>query len=207
MTAYERLIDDAVDGDLTLFARADSVAAAWGIVDSLLDGRSDEPPALSTGNLGASCWRRLGGTGGRLARTWSEVDVVVRVVVSPSEGEAADLAADTVTSLLAEAIATRGTASLALSGGKTPAGMVRKLAIRDVAWASVHVFQVDERAVSLNDPARNWSMLQPLVECVPESNRHPMPVEASDADLKYWAAAHCCGVSATTRRRSSRSRH
>jgi glucose-6-phosphate 1-dehydrogenase len=46
MSAYERLIDDAVEGDLTLFARSDSVAAAWGIVDSLLDGRSEEPPEL-----------------------------------------------------------------------------------------------------------------------------------------------------------------
>ena len=29
MTAYERLIDDAMDGDPTLFARADAVAASW----------------------------------------------------------------------------------------------------------------------------------------------------------------------------------
>ncbi len=44
MTAYERLIDDAMDGDPTLFARADAVAASWQIVDSVLDGRSDEVP-------------------------------------------------------------------------------------------------------------------------------------------------------------------
>lgn len=44
MTAYERLIDDAVDGDPTLFARSDAVATSWKIVDSLLDGRSDERP-------------------------------------------------------------------------------------------------------------------------------------------------------------------
>ena len=46
MTAYERLIDDAMDGDPTLFARADAVAASWSIVDSLLDGRSSEPPEI-----------------------------------------------------------------------------------------------------------------------------------------------------------------
>jgi glucose-6-phosphate 1-dehydrogenase len=46
MTAYERLIDDAMDGDPTLFARADAVAASWSIVDNLLDGRSDEAPEL-----------------------------------------------------------------------------------------------------------------------------------------------------------------
>ncbi len=46
MTAYERLIDDAMDGDPTLFARSDAVAASWTIVDSLLDGRSEEAPEL-----------------------------------------------------------------------------------------------------------------------------------------------------------------
>lgn len=46
MTAYERLIDDAMDGDPTLFARADAVGVSWQIVDSLLDGRSDETPEL-----------------------------------------------------------------------------------------------------------------------------------------------------------------
>ena len=46
MSAYERLIDDAVDGDLTLFARTDAVAASWTIVDSILDGRSGELPEM-----------------------------------------------------------------------------------------------------------------------------------------------------------------
>ncbi len=46
MTAYERLIDDAIDGDPTLFARADAVGASWRIVDTLLDGRTREAPEL-----------------------------------------------------------------------------------------------------------------------------------------------------------------
>ena len=37
MTDYERLLDDAMDGDQTLFARSDAVAAAWRIVDNVLD--------------------------------------------------------------------------------------------------------------------------------------------------------------------------
>jgi len=36
MTAYERLLDDAMSGDQTLFARSDAVAAAWQIVDELI---------------------------------------------------------------------------------------------------------------------------------------------------------------------------
>ena len=43
MTAYERLLDDAMEGDQTLFARSDAVAAAWKIVDELIevDGRDE----------------------------------------------------------------------------------------------------------------------------------------------------------------------
>ena len=33
---YERLLDDAIAGDATLFARQDLVEAAWGIVNPLL---------------------------------------------------------------------------------------------------------------------------------------------------------------------------
>ncbi len=36
MTAYERLLGDALRGDAALFARADSVDAAWAIVDEVL---------------------------------------------------------------------------------------------------------------------------------------------------------------------------
>jgi glucose-6-phosphate 1-dehydrogenase len=37
---YERLIGDAMEGDLTLFARQDAVEAAWAIVDPVLDSRN-----------------------------------------------------------------------------------------------------------------------------------------------------------------------
>lgn len=36
MDAYERLLDDAMDGDPTLFSRQDGVEAAWAIVDPIL---------------------------------------------------------------------------------------------------------------------------------------------------------------------------
>ena len=38
MSAYERLIGDAMKGDHTLFARADSVEFAWSVVEGVLDG-------------------------------------------------------------------------------------------------------------------------------------------------------------------------
>jgi glucose-6-phosphate 1-dehydrogenase len=44
--AYERLLLDAMQGDAALFARADEIELAWGLVDPILDGwaRPDAPP-------------------------------------------------------------------------------------------------------------------------------------------------------------------
>ena len=41
MDAYERLLGDAMEGDPTLFARYDTVEAAWRIVDPVIHGPSD----------------------------------------------------------------------------------------------------------------------------------------------------------------------
>jgi glucose-6-phosphate 1-dehydrogenase len=38
MDAYERLLGEAMEGDPTLFAREDSVVAAWAIVQPILGG-------------------------------------------------------------------------------------------------------------------------------------------------------------------------
>jgi glucose-6-phosphate 1-dehydrogenase len=56
MLPYERLLGDALRGDPTLFARQDSVEAAWGIVDRLLAaGPQAEPYAPGTwGPAGAA---------------------------------------------------------------------------------------------------------------------------------------------------------
>lgn len=74
---------------------------------------------------------------------------------------------------------------MALSGGSTPAPMVSRLSACDVPWAAVQLLQVDERQVSADDPDRNWSMFRPLAEVIAPENRHPMPVEAADADVRY----------------------
>jgi 6-phosphogluconolactonase len=81
------------------------------------------------------------------------------------------------------AVATRGIFTLAVSGGSTPAEMLRALAGEDVPWPSVHIFQVDERVAPAGDPDRNFTH---LAECLlshaplaPEQI-HAMPVEESD---------------------------
>lgn len=93
---------------------------------------------------------------------------------------------------LLHAVQERGLATLALSGGRSPWGMFERLASENVEWNRVHVFQVDERIVPLDDSARNWRhfLKSPLAQRIPPENRHPMPVEAEDAELavgKYSA--------------------
>jgi glucose-6-phosphate 1-dehydrogenase len=58
MTAYERLLGDAMAGDATLFARQDAVEAAWAIVDRVLDGAA-APFAYEPGSWGPAEADRL----------------------------------------------------------------------------------------------------------------------------------------------------
>lgn len=94
-------------------------------------------------------------------------------------------AAEFIAVQLGHAVRQRGRATLAVSGGRTPWAMFGRLAALDVAWASVHLFQVDERIVPLDDEARNWKHLlaTPLAARIPAVQRHPMPVEVGDAGL------------------------
>ena len=41
--AYERLLLDGMQGDATLYARGDSVEAAWKFVDPILDAWENDP--------------------------------------------------------------------------------------------------------------------------------------------------------------------
>ena len=45
-SAYATLLNDCMRGDATLFDRADSVEAAWGLVAPILDAWCDGPPAI-----------------------------------------------------------------------------------------------------------------------------------------------------------------
>jgi len=52
ISAYERLIGDALRGDPSLFARQDSIEAAWRIVNGLLDSETMAPRSYSDGGWG-----------------------------------------------------------------------------------------------------------------------------------------------------------
>ena len=72
--------------------------------------------------------------------------------------DGADLAeglADAVSAALADAIAARGKATIAVSGGSTPKAFFKALSGRDIDWGKVTVTLVDERFVPADNPRSN----------------------------------------------------
>lgn len=63
--------------------------------------------------------------------------------------------ADRVSSALADAIAARGKATIAVSGGSTPKAFFKALSGRDIDWSKVTVTLVDERFVPADNPRSN----------------------------------------------------
>jgi len=108
-------------------------------------------------------------------------------------GAAAVRAAELIAGRIADAIRARGLASIALSGGTTPADMFVALAGAEVDWTRVHVFQVDERFVTPDDPARNWLFIQSAFDrsWIPASQMHAMPVDddAPEVAMTEYAGA------------------
>ena len=91
-----------------------------------------------------------------------------------------EAAADALARPLLAALRHKPRASLALSGGTTPWPALRTLALADIDWSRIDVYQVDERPAPPGDPARNLvGLAATLLDHVPASI-HPMPVEASD---------------------------
>ena len=72
----------------------------------------------------------------------------------------AQKAANLIAKEAREAVQMRGKFLMAVSGGKTPWIMLRDLALEDVPWSGIHVFQVDERIAPEDDPDRNLTHLR-----------------------------------------------
>ncbi len=106
---------------------------------------------------------------------------------APSPESAAQTAARLIAELLAHAVAERGRASLAVSGGSTPGLMVSALAEQlQVPWREIDVFQVDERVAPDGDPARNLALLAPLRALPHPPCIHAMGVADGDLDAAAW---------------------
>jgi 6-phosphogluconolactonase len=98
--------------------------------------------------------------------------------------DAASLAAQAATFVAARAraaLADHGRFSFAVSGGKTPWAMFAELKQRDMPWASVEIFQVDERIAPAGAPERNLTQLRQSLGEVQATVR-PMPVTESNLE-------------------------
>jgi 6-phosphogluconolactonase len=77
-----------------------------------------------------------------------------------SRAKLADALAIGVATVLAGGIATRGEATLAVSGGATPALFFERLSAADLDWGQVTVLPVDERRVPIDHPRSNYGLIQ-----------------------------------------------
>jgi 6-phosphogluconolactonase len=109
----------------------------------------------------------------------------VRLIVSRDLEEAARCAAGELARACAAAVAKRGRACIALSGGRSPLRTFELFARSPLPWESIVVAQVDERCVPADDGRRNLAPLKTrLVEqgLLPRANLLAMPVERGDLE-------------------------
>lgn len=77
----------------------------------------------------------------------------------PSRGELAAQFAATIAGRLSGAIARRGTAFIAVSGGSTPALLFEELSRAEIDWKKVIVTLIDERLVPADQPRSNAKLV------------------------------------------------
>jgi len=75
-------------------------------------------------------------------------------------GELDQIFAEQVTQILAQAIETKGKASIAVSGGSTPKGFFQALSQQTLAWDKVTVTLADERWVDESNEASNTRLVK-----------------------------------------------
>ncbi|MFN7152003.1 MAG: 6-phosphogluconolactonase [Microthrixaceae bacterium] len=101
-----------------------------------------------------------------------------RLVTCDDAAAAARSAAELISAALVERLALVPSASLAVSGGSSPAMMFGHLAEGALDWSRIDVVQVDERVAPPDDPARNLVELRRRLppDVLPEHRLHAIPV-------------------------------
>jgi 6-phosphogluconolactonase len=87
-----------------------------------------------------------------------------------------------IATLLGDAIATRGTASLALSGGRSPKPVLEALATTPLDWSKVVVTLVDERWVAPDAPDSNERLLRETLLTGPAAAARFVPMKNDSTD-------------------------
>jgi len=82
------------------------------------------------------------------------------IIIRDTPSQAASVAADLFAKTAGEGVSDQGFFTAAISGGSTPGLVYRMLAEEPyrlkVPWNKTHIFWVDERCVSFEDPASNY---------------------------------------------------
>jgi 6-phosphogluconolactonase len=118
----------------------------------------------------------------------------VRLIIGADPAGAASIAAGEIARACQAAVAARGHAVIAVSGGETPWLMLRDLRAVTLPWGAIHIVQVDERCAARGDPQRNLTRLEEILVRegpLPAANLWSMPVDDTDritAAADYQAA-------------------
>lgn len=105
--------------------------------------------------------------------------------IGKNTAETAAECAKLIIERMQQAIAERGKAMVAFSGGSTPAKLFPLLAEAEVDWSRVHVFFVDERMVPPHDEASNYRLARMLLFAfapIPAGNIHRIHGEDDPED-------------------------
>ena len=112
----------------------------------------------------------------------------------PDASAAVHACGEQILAWLAEAIAQRGQATLAISGGSSPKPMFEMFAHTSFSWDRVNLFWVDERCVPPDDPRSNFKLARDTWLApahFPESHIHRVQTEAPPAEA---ARAYSAGI-------------
>jgi 6-phosphogluconolactonase len=107
--------------------------------------------------------------------------MAIETEVFADDRDASRRAAELIAAAGRLAVDERGEFSLALSGGRTPWGMVGVLGdLEEMPWEQTTIFQVDERVAPPGDDARNLTHLVQMLSLTHQAALRPMPVTSRD---------------------------
>ena len=111
------------------------------------------------------------------------------IIIRETPSQVALAAAELFAATARKSVSDKGFFTVAVSGGSTPRPMHKMLAEKpfrsDIPWHKTHLFWVDERCVSFEDPASNYGLARKdfLDQVpIPQNQIHPIPVGASSEE-------------------------
>ncbi|SCW66032.1 6-phosphogluconolactonase [Sphingobium faniae] len=107
----------------------------------------------------------------------------------PDATTAADALAESIARRLAQAVAERGTATIAVSGGRSPAAVFDALSQVDLPWDKVIVAQVDERWVPMDHADSNSQLIRGHLLKGPAAAARFVPMKNDAATAREGQAA------------------